>query len=206
MIEIKYKSFGILKTNCYLLSNNYGTLIIDPGHNASEWVIDNINRKPVAILNTHGHYDHVYSNNTLQNKLNIPLIIHEEDRYLLQNDEFNVGLPKSIPDFTYEGDKEFCIGDFKFKAIHLPGHSHGTSIYDFGEFILTGDFVMPDTVGRYNLHTSDKNKKFKSLKKYLDIYQYREDAKDIVIYSGHGDPFTLEESLKTVEKWLTFFN
>jgi glyoxylase-like metal-dependent hydrolase (beta-lactamase superfamily II) len=204
-LKIDYKQFGVLQTNCYLISNENETLIIDPGQNSANWILQNIDNRAICILNTHGHYDHVYSNNEVKNKLNIPLIIHKEDSYLLETDEFSVDLPKSIADVTYDGDQDFCIGKFNFKAIHLPGHSHGTSIFDFGDFIISGDFVMSGTVGRYNLHTSDKEKAYKSLKKYLDIYEKTKDKTNVKIYSGHGEPFTLEESLRTVEKWLTFF-
>lgn len=203
--KIEYRAFGVLKTNCYLISNDNETLIVDPGHNATDWILKSINKSAICILNTHGHYDHVYSNQEVKEKLKIPLIIHEHDSPLLQSDEFNVSLPKSIPDITYTDDYEFCIGHFKFKAIHLPGHSHGTSIFDFGDFIITGDFVMPNTVGRYNLHTSDKAKKYNSLKKYFELYNLRQDQHKIMVYSGHGEPFTLEESLITVKKWLSFF-
>lgn len=205
-LKIDYRAFGVLETNCYLISNKNETIIIDPGHNATNWILQNVRSPAICILNTHGHYDHVYSNSEIKSKLNIPLIIHKEDSSLLNSDEFNVSLPKSIPDITYQNDQEFCIGSFKFNAIHLPGHSHGTSIFDFGNFIITGDFVMPGTVGRYNLHTSDKEKKYKSLKKYIEIYDKVEDKSNVILYSGHGEPFTLEESLMTVKKWLAFFD
>lgn len=204
-MEILYKPFGILQTNCYLISNEGETIIVDPGQNATEWILQNITNVAIGIINTHGHYDHVFSNYDLKKSLNIPLLIHEEDRYLLSNDDFNVGLPKSNPNFCFTSDLDINLGIFVFKAIHLPGHTHGTSIYDFGDFILSGDFVMDGTVGRYNLHTSDKEKQYYSLQKYLDIYSDRDNASQIVVYSGHGKPFSLEESLETVKKWLTFF-
>ncbi len=205
-MKIFYKAFGILKTNCYLINNGKETIIIDPGQNASEWILKTIENKPVGIINTHGHYDHVYSNCKLKESLKIPIIIHKEDEKLLNNDDFNVGLPSSSPDVTFTHDTDIHLGSFTFKAIHLPGHSLGTSIYDFGHFIISGDFVMYGTVGRYNLYTSDKDKQYKSLQKYLDIYASRHDASQVKIYSGHGTPFSLEESLETVTKWLSFFN
>jgi len=204
-LKINYKAFGILQTNCYLISNDNEILIIDPGHNATDWVLNNVDKRAICILNTHGHYDHVYSNSAIKEYLKIPLIIHKDDSELLNTDDFEVSLPKSKPDITFENDQEFCIGSFKFKAIHLPGHSHGTSIFDFGNFIVTGDFVMPGTVGRYNLHTSDKQKKYASLKKYVERYEKQENQSEIMIYSGHGEPFSLADSLETVKKWLNFF-
>lgn len=202
---IRYKPFGILRTNCFLISNERESIIVDPGQNAAEWVLKNLTNKAIGIINTHGHYDHVFSNYMLQQHFRVPIIIHEDDAYLLSNDEFNVNLPKSNPDVLFTDDSEIYLGGFTFKGIHLPGHSHGTSIYDFGDFILSGDFVMDRTVGRYNLPTSDKEKQYYSLQKYLDMYGNRNDASQIKVYAGHGEPFTLEESLETVRKWLSFF-
>lgn len=204
-MTIQYKSFGILRTNCYLISKQDETLIVDPGQNATKWVVNTIENMPVGILNTHGHYDHVFSNNEVKKQLRVPIIIHEEDKELLKNDDFNVGLPSSEPDITFYNDTIIHLGSFTFKALHLPGHSLGTSIYDFGDFIISGDFVMDGTVGRYNLHTSNKEKQYLSLQKYFNLYASRHNASQITVYSGHGEPFSLEESLETVKKWLTFF-
>lgn len=204
-MNIVYKSFGLLQTNCYLISNKKETIVIDPGENSINWIKDNIPYTPIGIINTHGHYDHVYSNSDLKEYFNIPIIIHEDDDYLLSNDEFKVNLPKSKSDFSFSKDLDIHLGKFSFKAISLPGHSHGTSIYDFGNFIISGDFVMDKTIGRYNLPTSNKDKQYQSLLKYLNLYETCKEATHITVYSGHGKPFSLEESLDTVRKWLTFF-
>ncbi len=204
-MNIYYKAFGILQTNCYLISKQDETIVVDPGQNATKWVLDTIENTPVGIINTHGHYDHVFSNYELKKRLKVPIIIHKEDRELLNNDDFNVGLPSSKPDITFTHDMVIHLNSFTFKAIHLPGHSYGTSIYDFGNFIISGDFIMDGTVGRYNLHTSNKEKQYQSLQKYLNLYASRHDASQVKVYSGHGEPFSLEESLETVKKWLTFF-
>lgn len=204
-MKILHEPFGILRTNCYLISNETEAIIVDPGQNATEWVLKHITNQAIGILNTHGHYDHVFSNFALQQHFRVPIIIHEDDAYLLSNDDFNVNLPESSPDISFTQDSDIYLGGFVFKGIHLPGHSHGTSIYDFGDFILSGDFVMDRTVGRYNLPTSDKEKQYRSLQKYLDTYSNSNNASHIKVYSGHGAPFSLEESLETVQKWLSFF-
>lgn len=203
--EIRSCQFGILQTNCYVINTGKETLVVDPGQGATKWVLENIEQCVVGLINTHGHYDHVFSNRALQEALCAPLIIHQEDGYLLEDDSFHVGLPKSFPDITFQQDQRFYLGEFRFDAIHLPGHTHGTSVYDFGDFIFSGDFVMDGTVGRYNLHTSDREKQYLSLNKYLNVYSANNNASEILVYSGHGKPFTLEASLETVKKWLSFF-
>lgn len=199
-MEIIYKSFGALQTNCYIISKCNEQIIIDPGQQSANWVLEN-STNPICILNTHGHYDHIYSNQILQKTLDIPIIINEFDQYLLQDDVFNVNLPKSDADITFKNDCNINVGNFTFKAIHLPGHTKGTTIFDFENFIISGDFVMKDTVGRYNLPTSDKEQKYHSLKKFLEIYNKNDDL-DKLIYSGHGSPFALTDAISTVKKWI----
>lgn len=204
MIEVKYKSFGKLKTNCYVINCENYSIIIDPGENSFEWILENVqNNTPLAVLNTHGHYDHVYSNQKIKEYFSIPCIMHYNDRHLIVKDYFNVGLVPFEADMYIKSDVELAIGPFQFKLIHLPGHSLGSTIISFNEFIFTGDFVMENTVGRYNLPTSSKKDMHKSLTKFNLLFQ--DCNKKTVLYSGHGEPFNLEKGLKTINKWLNFF-
>jgi len=204
-MNIIFKAFGLLQTNCYLIDNGINSIIVDPGEGSSQWIFENIRTKVIAIINTHGHYDHVYSNHELKEALNIPLIINKEDSYLLSADQFSIKFPPSFPNITFFSDSELKLNDFNFKAIHLPGHTRGTTIYDFGNFIFSGDFVMKDTVGRYDLPTSNKEQQHLSLKKYFNYYKHKSNKSEVIVYSGHGQPFTLDKSLEVVNKWLSFF-
>ena len=67
-MTIKSQAMGSYQTNCYIVTINDKDLIIDPGMDATQWVIDNTTN-PIAILNTHGHFDHVWSNAQLKTKL-----------------------------------------------------------------------------------------------------------------------------------------
>lgn len=185
------------------MSNQY--LIIDPGENSSEWIMEICKKKPLGILNTHGHYDHVFDNKKLNETLKVPIYIHEEDADLLSNGLFLVGLQKSIPNVCFQDGDKYTLGPFSFKCIHLPGHSHGTTVLDFGMSIFSGDFVMKNTVGRYNLPTSDKDKMKASLVKFIEIYSSKYSGNDIVIYPGHGESFNISKSFDVVNKWLNFF-
>ena len=64
-MKIKSKACGDYGTNCYIVEINQKELIIDPGMDAAMWVLQEV-RHPVAILNTHGHFDHVWSNAELK--------------------------------------------------------------------------------------------------------------------------------------------
>ncbi|HHH51826.1 MAG TPA: MBL fold metallo-hydrolase, partial [Campylobacterales bacterium] len=59
-MEIKMQPMGAYQTNCYIVTVEGKDIIIDPGVGATQWVLCNI-QNPIAILNTHGHFDHVWS-------------------------------------------------------------------------------------------------------------------------------------------------
>ena len=144
--------FGEYQTNCYLAFNKTKNeaLIIDPGIGASTWVIDTLksaNAIPLAILNTHGHFDHVWSNaELLEHFAGIPLLCPYEDAFMLEQDCFGTGLPSSIPTLLVgakENDKicektsntsnlgrenHFIYGDFAITFICYPGHTPGCSV------------------------------------------------------------------------------
>lgn len=146
------KPFGEYQTNCYLVfsKTKKEALVIDPGIGASSWVIDtlkNTNATPLAILNTHGHFDHVWSNAELLEYFSgIPLLCPYEDAFMLAQDCFSTGLPNSVPTLLIgakESDKicektsnvsnlerknDFTYGDFAITFICYPGHTPGCSV------------------------------------------------------------------------------
>jgi len=96
-MTIKKQPMGPYQTNCYIASVDGKDFIIDPGVDATQWVLDNVSN-PVAILNTHGHFDHVWSNAELQEKLGIKLYTPEGDIMLLQGSGWMPDLPPSTPE------------------------------------------------------------------------------------------------------------
>ena len=146
------KPFGEYQTNCYLAlnSNKKEALIIDPGIGASSWVIETLKNAqctPLAILNTHGHFDHVWSNaELLEHFKGIPLLCPYEDAFMLEQDCFSTGLPSSIPTLLVGASageqickktanidnlgrqNSFTYGDFTATFICYPGHTPGCSV------------------------------------------------------------------------------
>ena len=83
-MTILKRPMGEYQTNCYIVRIEDKEIIIDPGMGATQWVMANVTN-PIAILNTHGHFDHVWSNQELKEKLNIPLYTPKGDVFLLQS-------------------------------------------------------------------------------------------------------------------------
>lgn len=161
MIKSLLVVVGGLETNCYLAycSESLECAVIDPGAEA-ERIFPEITEndlKPIMILNTHGHIDHIGANKDIKDKFSIPLCIHDLDGPLLQKvQEFELslflGARESPPAdrLLHDGD-EIKIGKSTLRVIHTPGHTPG-SVSFLGEGLLfSGDTLFCGGVGRTDL-------------------------------------------------------
>lgn len=194
-MEILRQPMGPYQTNCYIVKTQGKDLIIDPGVGATEWVLKNVTN-PIAILNTHGHFDHVWSNHELQTKLNIPLYTPQGDVFLLQSSEWMPDLPPSFPDVEVKGDQTFNLEGIEIKFHHFPGHCPGCSMIEIEDAIFSGDFLFHDSIGRYDFPYSSPDEMKKSLEK-MRLIPY-----DKTLYPGHGETTTLSHEQRNVDYWL----
>ena len=86
-------------------------------------------------------------------------------------------------------EKEYDIGEFKFKVIFNPGHTSDSISYLFDNNLFCGDFIFKDSIGRWDLPTGNYNELLDSIDK---IKKYN----NLIIYPGHGDSTLLEEEKK----------
>lgn len=194
-MTILKRPMGEYQTNCYIVRIEDKEIIIDPGMGATQWVMANVTN-PIAILNTHGHFDHVWSNQELKEKLNIPLYTPKGDVFLLQSSTWMPSLPPSYPDVEVESDATLEIGGITVKFHHFPGHCPGCSMIEIGEVMFSGDFLFQNSIGRYDFPYSNAQDMKKSLEKMM---QMREDK---ILYPGHGDSTTLFREQKNAPYWL----
>ena len=194
-MKIKHRAFGVYQTNCYIISIDDKQLIVDPGVAAAEWVKNNVTN-PVAILNTHGHFDHIWSDCELKKELNIPVYIPKNDAFMLEKDIFNQSQPTCKADILVDGDKEYDIKGIKVKYIFFPGHTPGCSVIEIEDSWFSGDFIFENSIGRVDFPYSNPADMKKSLEKFLDI-KY-----DKKVYTGHGNPTTIKKEQKNVPYWL----
>ena len=194
-MTVKIQPMGPYQTNCYIVTIDSKDFIIDPGVDATAWVLANVTN-PVAILNTHGHFDHVWSNQEIKEKLKIPLYTPKDDVFLLQNSTYMPGLPPSFPDVEVDGDVEIDIEGVNIRFRHYPGHCPGCSTIEIGNTMFSGDFIFESSIGRVDFPSSDPEAMKKSLKRFLEI-QY-----DATVYPGHGNPTTIAREQKNVPYWL----
>jgi glyoxylase-like metal-dependent hydrolase (beta-lactamase superfamily II) len=194
-MQVDFSLFGEYQTNCFIITQNNKSIIIDPGMGADEWVIEEA-KNPIAIINTHGHFDHIWSNASIKNHFNIPIIIHQKDEFMLQNDIFSLGTPSSKADILIDSDKTINVDEFEISFKHFPGHTPGSMTVEIGEFMFSGDFVFKGTIGRYDFPYSNRNDMKNSIEKFLTL-DY-----DKTIYPGHGTTTSIKEAKKDLEKWL----
>jgi hydroxyacylglutathione hydrolase len=194
-MQIKAQPMGDYQTNCYIAIIEGKDFIIDPGVGATQWVLDNITN-PVAILNTHGHFDHVWSNDELQKKLKIPLYTPKGDVMLLSSSDWMPGLPPSTPDVEVEPNQEFDFDGVKVKFHHFPGHCPGCSMIEIADAIFSGDFIFERSIGRCDFPYSSSEDMKASLQRFkkLDF--------DKTLYPGHGGTTTIKQEQQYSDYWI----
>ncbi len=197
MIKIQTFTLGELQTNCYLVidQNTKQCLIIDPADDAnfiSEQVLRQ-NLKPVAVLATHGHFDHILAAGELQMAFDIPFYINEKDLFLVKNLQKNATfwtkreIIEKSPDKIsfFPSNIKYRISNIEFDVISTPGHTPGSVCFYFPEekILFSGDTLFKDGVARTDLsYSSEKDLQY-SLKKLA------QSPRETKIYPGHGESF-----------------
>lgn len=194
-MNIRVQPMGEYQTNCYIVTIQKKEFIIDPGMGATEWVLNNV-LNPVAILNTHGHFDHVWSNSALQERLSVPLYTPKEDIMLLKSNNWMPGLPPSTPDVEVEANEEFDFDGLKVKFRHFPGHTPGSATIEIENAMFSGDFIFERSIGRTDFPYSNPQEMKKSLQRFkqLDF--------DKIIYPGHGGTTTIKQEQQYTDYWM----
>ena len=192
---IQVKPMGVYQTNCYIIRVDNKYFIIDPGVNALPWIKEHVTN-PVAILNTHGHFDHVWSNAEVQKEFGIKLYTPEGDVPMLSDSSWMPDLPPSTPDVIVRGDEEFDIDGVKVKFRHFAGHCPGCSTIEIGDAMFSGDFIFHRSIGRTDFPMSSPADMKCSLEKFK-LLDY-----DKTIYPGHGDTTTIQQEQKNTDYWI----
>jgi hydroxyacylglutathione hydrolase len=197
---------GSFAANCYLVAPGPGEecVIIDPGQDAEPGIEDLLARyrlKPIAVLLTHGHIDHMWSVAPVCGAKNIPAYIHPDDRDLLSDpgkglalaatQQFLGGLTFSEPDDVKElaDGATLNLAGCEFTVSHTPGHTKGSVTYRGGETdldaLFSGDLLFAGSIGRTDLPGGDDRAMAKSLSKTLTL------PDSTVVLPGHGPQTTI---------------
>jgi len=198
-MKVKKQAMGPYQTNCYIATVGDKDFIIDPGVDALAWVVKNVT-KPIAILNTHGHFDHVWSNQIIKDALNIPIYVPKQDAFMLEKDPFGQGTPPSKPDVLVEGDETLVLEGVKIAYIHFPGHTPGNSVIMIEDGMFCGDFVFENSIGRVDFPFSSPEDMKKSIKKFIALPYNK------TLYPGHGNNSTIKVEQGRIGNWLNYLS
>jgi hydroxyacylglutathione hydrolase len=198
-------------TNCYVAATGPGAecVVIDPGKDAGpdvERVVREHRLKPVAVLVTHGHVDHMWSVAPVAGTYDATAWIHPQDRHLLADPM--QGMSRETTAMMLGGDYQFAEPDdvrelsdlqslelagLSFVVDHTPGHTQGSVTFrtpygaaqgaaDVSEVLFSGDLLFAGSIGRTDLPGGDHPAMLRSLRdKVLPL------ADDIVVLPGHGE-------------------
>ncbi len=180
-------------TNCWLLSaeGSDDAVLIDPGFESSRILslLENAGKRPVAVLATHGHYDHVGAAAEVCGD-DIPFFIHEEDA-LAMTDPVAWGAGMPVPISAPKDLRTFSEGEtldfagFGLQVLHTPGHTPGSSCFQTSDLLFSGDLVFRGAIGRYDFPNSSATAMFASLRRFLSL------PDGLPVHPGHGDSTTV---------------
>jgi glyoxylase-like metal-dependent hydrolase (beta-lactamase superfamily II) len=201
MMTIKVMPFNPFQENTYIVYDETGEcIIIDPGCQMSgekRLLADFIRKselKPVRLINTHCHLDHVFGNAFVVENFGIPLSIHRGELPVLQSAvvvgaQYGVPCePSPEPDSYIEDGDEIHFGNSTLRAILTPGHSPA-SLSFFSEkerFVIAGDVLFLNSIGRTDLPGGDYKTLISSIMNRLMPL-----GDDVVVYNGHGPSTTI---------------
>ena len=198
---------GALETNCYLVycEETRACAVIDPGadHEKIVSTIADLELKPVIVLNTHGHVDHIGANSDIVQKYAVPLAMHAADAGLLQVSE-NIELSLLLgarssppPDRLLADGEEVGFGRASLRVVHIPGHTPGSIGFLHGNVLFSGDTIFCGGVGRTDLPGGSWKDLERSIRERVLTL-----PADTVVLPGHG-PWTTVAQERDSNPFLT---
>jgi glyoxylase-like metal-dependent hydrolase (beta-lactamase superfamily II) len=173
-------------------------MVIDaPVDCTQDIVADAANRglRIVRVVNTHGHWDHVGDNVALTQATGGELLAPEDDAEMLANPaarlmQLPFELPPSTPDRTFKEGDVIELGRYRFRVLHTPGHTPGSScLWEEDEDVLfSGDTLFDQGMGRTDLPGGDENQMYDSLRRLADLL-----PPSTRVFPGHGPDTTIED-------------
>ena len=193
---------GMFQVNSYLLGceETGETVVVDPGDEPEILVrrLEELAVDPVAIVNTHGHLDHVVGNGTIRDRWNVPIWMHADDRFLVDGFEEQAAMfglsfpPPPPPDHELVAGEAFRFGACELAVYLAPGHSPGSVVLVRGDQAISGDVIFAGSIGRFDLPRGDLPTLLRSIDEVILPL-----GDDTVLHPGHGPSTTVGNERRT---------
>ncbi|CAG9619291.1 MBL fold metallo-hydrolase [Sutcliffiella rhizosphaerae] len=193
---------GPIQTNAYILINNKKEcLIFDPGSEGKAFnaYIEEHSLKPLAILLTHAHFDHIGAVDEVREKWDIPVYVHKKEKDWLTDPalngshRFQFGKITARPaDNLLREESKLVISTFEMDVLFTPGHSPGSVSYycPAAKVVFAGDALFAGSIGRTDLPGGNQDLLIKSIHdKLLTL------PEETTVLSGHGMTTTIEREM-----------
>ena len=192
MGKLTIQSFAVMPfdENCYVVSDETGEgVVIDPGGMAKQ-ILSYIREAKLsikAVLDTHGHCDHIGANDEIRDETGAPLYIHKEDAAMISDMKLNLSafmgfrvISRPAEHLLSEGDK-ISFGQTELEVIHTPGHTKGGVCFVGESVAFTGDTLFAGSIGRSDFPGGSEVELIGNIKKKLLVL-----PDETKVYSGHG--------------------
>lgn len=197
-MKINHYVVGPVQTNCYFVINDETKemICIDPG--ASPDKLADMARKeglkPVAVLLTHGHFDHAEGAEEFAKEFGIRIYAHELEKDTLENPEINASWMMGkrqvfSADEFLKDEQEIDLAGFHIRVLFTPGHTPGGCCYYFPyeEVLFSGDTLFCQSVGRTDFKKGSMSDLVRGIKDKLMVLPDR-----TTVYPGHNDVTSIE--------------
>jgi len=188
---------GPVQTNCYITQNSGQALIIDPADRADLIIkkCEELKINLIAILLTHGHFDHIGAVNDLKEAYKIPVYAGRDEEKLLSDTMLNGSakmnrIPiKTSADILVDDNEILEIAGLSVKVIATPGHTSGCVCYyiESEKVLFSGDTLFADSFGRTDFPTGSQSMLKNSIINKLFVL-----PDDTAVYPGHDRGTVIE--------------
>ncbi len=187
-VRIRKLCVGSYENNVYIVADagSDAAVVVDAAAEADRILAATADVAPIALLTTHGHFDHVGAATEVSTRLGVPFYLHEAD----------AGIAGIAPDRPLE-EGEMTVGGLTLRVIHTPGHTPGSMSIHAGGVVLTGDTLFPGGPGA----THGVGAKFTEI---IDSIEHRLFTLDpaLLVMPGHGLDTTIGAERPSLEEWV----
>lgn len=210
MIRVENIVLGMCATNCYAVFDGgvrtpggfaddgilKEAIIVDPAAEPGriEDMIARLGLRPVAVVLTHGHFDHILAADVIRKRYGIKVYANKDERQIMTDSNNNLSVPFTGEGMCLDADEYFCAGDvlelagMHIKTIGVPGHTIGGTCYyiESDGILISGDTLFEASVGRSDFPTGNAGQLIRAIKNRLMCL-----PEDTRVYPGHGGSTTI---------------